>query len=130
MKTAVPAPAECTPFLPAVASLDEPHTTAWTRAADYLELTKPRVAVLVLFTVAIGYLLAGGHHLGLASLGHTLLGTALVAAGASALNQLIERRSDARMKRTRNRPLPAGRLRPGEVLVFGLALGAGGVAYL
>jgi protoheme IX farnesyltransferase len=98
-------------------------------AADYLELTKPRVAVLVLFTVGVGFFLAGGspHWLALA---HTLLGTALVAGGASALNQLLERRSDARMKRTRNRPLPAGRLRPVEVLVFGLALGAGGTAYL
>jgi protoheme IX farnesyltransferase len=98
-------------------------------AADYLELTKPRVAVLVLFTVAIGFVLAGGSH-DLLALGHALLGTALVAAGASALNQLLERQSDARMKRTRNRPLPAGRLRPADVLVFGLLLGLGGTAYL
>jgi heme o synthase len=97
-------------------------------AADYLELTKPRVAVLVLFTVAIGYFLAGGADL--LALWHTLLGTALVAGGASALNQLLERHSDAQMKRTRHRPLPAGRLRPAEVLVFGLLLGAGGTAYL
>jgi heme o synthase len=99
------------------------------RAADYLELTKPRVAVLVLFTVAIGYFLAGGAP-DLLALWHTLFGTALVAGGASALNQLLERRSDARMKRTRNRPLPAGRLRPAEVLVFGVLLGVGGTAYL
>ncbi len=128
MKTAVPT---AEPFLPPVAAgLEEPQATAWARAADYLELTKPRVAVLVLFTVAIGYLIAGGHHLGLVCLWHTLFGTALVAAGASALNQVIERRSDARMKRTRNRPLPAGRLRPREVLIFGLGLGFAGVAYL
>jgi protoheme IX farnesyltransferase len=61
---------------------------------------------------------------------HTLLGTALVAAGASALNQLLERRSDALMRRTENRPLPAGRLHPTEVLVFGFALGLSGVCYL
>jgi protoheme IX farnesyltransferase len=61
---------------------------------------------------------------------NTVLGTALVAGGASALNQLIERHSDAHMRRTENRPLPAGRLQAVEVLVFGLLLGAGGVAYL
>jgi protoheme IX farnesyltransferase len=61
---------------------------------------------------------------------HTLFGTALVAAGASALNQLLERHTDAWMRRTRNRPLPAGRLQPWEVLSFGLLLGTGGIAYL
>jgi protoheme IX farnesyltransferase len=101
-----------------------------TRVADYLELTKPRVMVLVLFTVAVGAWLAPGGGFDLVFLLHTLLGTTLVAAGASALNQLIERNSDARMQRTENRPLPAGRLQPGEVLGFGICLGIGGVAYL
>jgi protoheme IX farnesyltransferase len=103
---------------------------ARTRLADYLELTKPRVAVLVLFTVAVGALLAAGGSPRLGDLGHTLLATALVAAGASALNQFLERHSDGLMERTENRPLPAGRLHPLEVLVFGLALGTCGVAYL
>jgi protoheme IX farnesyltransferase len=61
---------------------------------------------------------------------HTVTATALVAAGASALNQLLERHSDARMRRTENRPLPSGRLQPLEVLLFGLGLGAAGLAYL
>ena len=100
------------------------------RIADYLELTKPRVAVLVLFTVAAGALLAGGSHVNGLALFHVLLGTALVAAGASTLNQLIERHSDAYMRRTENRPLPSGRLQPLEVLAFGVLLGVGGVAYL
>jgi protoheme IX farnesyltransferase len=100
------------------------------RAADYLELTKPRILVLVLFTVATGALLAGRGLPDWALLLHALLGTSLVAAGASALNQLLERDSDALMRRTEGRPLPAGRLQPAEVLVFGLGLGAGGVAYL
>jgi heme o synthase len=100
------------------------------RLADYLELTKPRVAVLVLFTVAAGALLGGDLHVHGLVLFNVLLGTALVAAGASTLNQLIERRTDARMRRTENRPLPAGRLQPLEVLVFGVLLGAGGVVYL
>jgi protoheme IX farnesyltransferase len=103
---------------------------ARTRVADYLELTKPRIAVVVLFTVAVGYLLAARGGSDLVPLLHTLFGTALVAGGASALNQLLERHSDALMRRTENRPLPAGRLRPVEVLVFGTALGVFGVLYL
>ena len=97
---------------------------------DFVQLTKPRVAVLVLFTVAAGALLAGGLHVNGLVLFNVLFGTALVAAGASTLNQLIERRSDAHMRRTENRPLPAGRLQPLEVLVFGVLLGVGGVSYL
>ena len=100
------------------------------RIADYLELTKPRVQVLVLFTVAVGALLAPGGKLDFLVLLNTLLGTASVAAGASALNQLLERRSDARMVRTENRPLPAGRLQPSEVLTFGILMGAFGITYL
>src|SRR5205085_1440455 len=61
---------------------------------------------------------------------HAVLGTALVASGASALNQWLERATDARMRRTRNRPLPAGRLTPTEVFLFGCTLGVGGTIYL
>ncbi len=100
------------------------------RLADYLELTKPRVAVLVLFTVAAGAWLAARGAPDFAVVLHTLVGTALVAAGASALNQLLERHSDALMRRTENRPLPSGRLQPVEALVFGLLLGVGGLVYL
>ena len=103
---------------------------ARTRLADYLVLTKLRVNVLVLFTVASGAVLAAGHLPDGGLLFHTLFGTALVAAGASALNQLLERDSDLLMRRTENRPLPAGRLQPFEVLCFGAGLGAAGVAYL
>ncbi len=100
------------------------------RLADYLALTKPRIALLVLFTVAVGTLLAGGGAVDPLLLVNTVLGTALVASGASALNQWLERESDARMQRTENRPLPAGRLQPLEVILFGLALGVIGVGYL
>src|SRR3990167_3201712 len=78
------------------------------RILDVVELTKPRITFMVVVTTAAGYLLGaerGGHVIELL---HTMLGTALVAAGASALNQLLERDTDARMERTRNRPLPAG----------------------
>jgi protoheme IX farnesyltransferase len=100
------------------------------RVADYVELAKPRVAVLVLFTVGAGVLLAGGRDFQFLVLLHTVLGTALVAAGASALNQWLERDSDARMHRTEKRPLPSGRLQSAEVLVFGSLLGLIGVLYL
>ena len=125
MKTAVTAYPEAPPLAPPAG-----WANLLARAADYVELTKPRVAVLVLFTVGSGVLLAGGLGVSLLVLVNTVLGTALVAGGASALNQLLERHSDRLMKRTRNRPLPAGRLRPRQVLAFGLLLGAGGVAYL
>jgi protoheme IX farnesyltransferase len=115
-----------TPAGIAAATLTLPRS----RVADYVELTKPRVAVLVLFTVAAGAWLAGRADLDLLLLVHTVTATALVAAGASALNQLLERHSDARMRRTENRPLPTGRLQPLEVLLFGLGLGAAGLAYL
>jgi protoheme IX farnesyltransferase len=100
------------------------------RVADYLELVKPRVAVLVLFTVAAGAWLAARGVPDLISCAHALFGTALVAGGASALNQLLERHTDARMQRTESRPLPAGRLQPMEVFVFGMVLGIVGIVYL
>jgi protoheme IX farnesyltransferase len=103
---------------------------ARSRLADYLMLTKPRVAVLVLFTVASGALLAAAGSPDWVLLGQTLFGTALVAGGASALNQFLERDSDGLMERTENRPLPAGRLLPIEVLLFGVALGVAGIGYL
>jgi protoheme IX farnesyltransferase len=103
-------------------------TTA--RLADYVSLTKPRIAVLVLFTVAAGALLAAAPAVPVLLVVHAVLGTALVAAGASALNQWLERHTDAHMRRTENRPLPAGRLSPVEVVVFGVVLAIAGVAYL
>jgi protoheme IX farnesyltransferase len=101
-----------------------------TRLSDYLTLTKPRIAIMALFTVAIGYLLAAGPQVQLSILIHTLVGAGLVAAGGSAFNQLLERRTDARMKRTAHRPLPAGRLSPEEVGAFGATLSGAGLAYL
>ena len=100
------------------------------RWLDFVELTKPRIGVMVLFTVAIGALLVKPDSLDLVQLVHALVGTALVASGASALNQWLERHSDAQMRRTENRPLPAGRLTAAEVLAFGLTLGVGGLGYM
>lgn len=121
---------ETATLTPPTAAAPAPAAFLRSRLADYLELTKPRVAVLVLFTVGIGSLLASRGLPDAMVLLHTLLGTALVAGGASALNQLLERHSDGKMARTENRPLPAGRLGAPEVLVFGTLLGIGGVVYL
>ncbi|MCI0742565.1 MAG: heme o synthase [Gemmataceae bacterium] len=107
-----------------------PEMRLGAKLADYCELTKPRIAVLVLFTVAAGALLASAHAPDWLLLLNTLLGTGLVAAGASVWNQLIERHSDARMRRTENRPLPAGRITALEACLFGSALGLGGLIYL
>ena len=100
------------------------------RAADYVELTKPRITFMVVITTAAGYLLGAAGGGSVVSLLHTLLGTALVASAASALNQWMERDTDGLMARTKDRPLPAGRLEPGAVLAFGVAVGLFGTAYL
>jgi protoheme IX farnesyltransferase len=100
------------------------------RLADYVALTKPRISVLVLFTVGAGAFLAAGSALDVLVLLHAVVGTAFVASGASALNQFIERHSDNLMRRTESRPLPAGRLQPMEVLLFGSALAVVGLLYL
>lgn len=84
-----------------------------------LELSKPRVILMVLVTCAIGFRLAGGRDWTL--LAWTLLATSLAAAGSGALNQVFEVRRDAMMKRTKTRPLPQGRIGLGAALVFGLA---------
>jgi protoheme IX farnesyltransferase len=114
----------------AVLCPEAPAELTRSRLADFVALTKPRVAVLVLFTVAAGALLAAGPAINPFMLLHAVVGTALVAAGASALNQLLERNSDAMMRRTETRPLPAGRLQPVEVLLFGCGLALFGVCYL
>lgn len=99
--------------------------------ADYLELTKPRIVALVLGTVAAGFFAAGARSAAdILLLAHTLVGSALVAGGTNALNQLFERDVDARMQRTARRPLPSGRLRPGEAAVFAWGAGLTGILYL
>jgi protoheme IX farnesyltransferase len=100
------------------------------RALDFVALTKPRVVLMVLVTTWVGYYLGGSAEGGFARLASMLLGTALAAAGTLALNQFLERDVDARMLRTRGRPLPDGRLQPLEALVFGMLLTLSGIALL
>ena len=96
----------------------------------FLELTKPRITQLVLLTAAAGFYLGAGGGVDLWLLVHTLLGTALVAAGTNAFNQLRERDLDARMVRTQGRPLPSGRVSPRAAGVFAAVISCAGVAYL
>ncbi len=100
----------------------------WTRVSDYMALTKPRIALFVALSTAVGFVLGGSPDL--ARLLHTLLATLVIAGGAAVLNQFLERDLDARMRRTENRPLPAGRLQPEEAYVFGLLLSALGILYM
>lgn len=100
------------------------------RFSDLMELTKPRITLLVLVTTLVGFYMGSRDGINLLLLFHTILGTALVASGASALNEYVERDLDARMARTRNRPLPDGRLMPSEALIFAAVISAAGVAYL
>ncbi len=101
-----------------------------TRAADYAALAKPRLNVLVVASSLAGYAMAGGDTTHAGALLGTIVGTGLVAGGASAFNQIIERQADAQMRRTRTRPLPDGRLAPAEAMVFATVLSLAGLAIL
>lgn len=108
---------------------DEAVTTSQT-LREYLRLTKPRIALLIVISSAVGYCYGTTSGFSFLTFGHTLLGTALMAAGSAALNQWYERGIDAQMKRTRMRPIPAGTVQPRHALLFGLALSILGVLEL
>jgi protoheme IX farnesyltransferase len=101
--------------------------TLGSRLNDYAMLSKVRLSGLVMVTVAAGYFIGSPGMPNLAVLFATMIGVSLVAAGTSALNQYIERDRDGRMERTRNRPLPAGRMAPREAVAFGLLTITGGL---
>ncbi len=113
--------------LPA-AAVDEPS-----RFADYYELTKPRLNMLVVVTTLVGYYIAArtaNASLINWTIVHTLIGTTLTAASAAVLNQVVEKPYDQMMRRTRNRPIASGRLSSSEGLIFGTTLGVVGIGYL
>jgi protoheme IX farnesyltransferase len=89
---------------------------------DYLQLTKPRIALLIVISTAGGYCFGTGSHLNLVTLFNALLGTAFMAAGSATLNQWYERDIDAKMDRTRKRPIPAGTISARHALAFGVVL--------
>jgi len=100
------------------------------RVLDFVELGKLRVVSMVLVTTGVGFYLGSQGSFDYLRLLATLTGTGLAAAGTLALNQFMERDVDAKMRRTRNRPLPEGRLHPGEAFLFGVGVTAIGLLYL
>jgi len=118
----------------AAGSAREVSPRAWTRqqtrTADFLTLTKPRLNFLVLITTLAGMYIAAPDGIALSILVHALVGTALVAGGASALNQVWEGETDGLMRRTRLRPIPSQRLRVSDGAWFGTALSAAGLIEL
>lgn len=110
-----------------------PASVSRATVGDYVELMKLRLVTLVLVTTAVGFCVGYPGAFDLAfvvDLASTVFGTALVAGAAMVLNQYMERDGDARMHRTRNRPLPTGRVTPVEALLFGSALAVLGMLYL
>ncbi len=100
------------------------------RASDFFALTKPRIVLLVVLTAAVGFYMGAPDGVSAVLLLHTLLGTALVAGGTSALNQVAESDVDALMRRTARRPIPAGRMPRVAGAVFAAVLGTLGTVYL
>lgn len=120
---------------PARAVNARPTQAARARAAvaDYWALTKPEINFLIAIATTAGFYLGqplGPNGFPFLLLTHTLLGTLLVASGTGALNQYIERRYDAQMRRTARRPLAAGRMEPSSALWFGITLSVAGAGYL
>lgn len=123
------APASAAPTTEALERSTE-ATLSGGKARALYELTKPGIAGYVMMTAGVSYYVAAQGSADFLPVTHTLIGVGLGTAGALALNQYVERDADAVMKRTRARPLPSGRLRPGQALAFGWGLLAGGLIYL
>jgi len=106
------------------------ETASRALAADLVELCKPRITLLVTLTAAAGFLLASPEGIDPVRFANALVGTALVAAGSAGLNQFVERDSDRRMRRTAQRPLPAGRMSPDGALAWAVLLATTGLLQL
>jgi len=109
--------------------VNAPQSLLPSRLLDFISLTKPEVLLLVLIATGAGCLMASAP-LDLSVLFNAMVGTALVAGGTAALNHFLERIHDGKMRRTSNRPLPAGRLSPRAALSFGVTLSIAGTIYL
>lgn len=116
--------AAASPSLSAVPALEKSWFAVWS------DLVKMRLTFLVLLTALVGFYLGARKGMDLWLLLHSMVATALVASGASALNQLLEKEFDARMRRTETRPLPSGRLQPSTVLWFGVLSSVIGLVWL
>lgn len=116
--------------MPQPQTLDLDCARVQRRAMDFLALVKIRVVMMVLVTTYAGFYLGTQGTTDYLRLLRTLMGTALAAGGTLALNQFLERDVDAKMQRTRLRPLPDGRLQPAEALMFGSSIVLAGILYL
>jgi heme o synthase len=96
----------------------------------YVDLTKPRITLMVVLTTIAGFCLASSQGLEWLKLVHLIVGIAVLSSGISTLNQWMERDLDALMLRTRNRPLPTGKLTATQALIFGLSFTISSIAYL
>jgi heme o synthase len=96
----------------------------------YLDLTKPRIAAMIVVSTAVGYYFGQDSGFAFWPFFHAVIGTALMAAGSATLNQWYERDIDARMQRTRKRPLPSGIVTPNQAFWYGVALSVAGLAQL
>ncbi|WP_417847869.1 heme o synthase [Thalassoglobus sp.] len=113
----------------AVKELEQRSSIA-TRLACYAEMAKPRIALMVLLSMGVGYLLGSEGVWRLTPLLNASIGVVLAVFSASALNQVYERHTDAKMARTENRPLPSGKLTTSEVLLFAIACSIVSFIYL
>jgi len=120
----------CLHFLKATLQTLTADSIGRSRVSVFTELIKARLTTLVLITTLVGFYMGTSGPLDLVLLLHAMLGTALLAAGAAALNQLLERDLDARMARTADRPLPAGLLQPQTVLLLGVGMSIAGMVEL
>ncbi len=120
------------PMINAVADTitDSRITTFRGRLSAYVELTKPRIAVMLVLTSAAGFYLGQPGEFAPMLFFNSLIGIALLAFGVATLNQWIERRTDLLMERTATRPLPSGKLAANEALIFGILLSLGAEVYL
>ena len=107
---------------------DMTGATVARRLADGFELTKPRVVLMILITAFVGFYVGSGDVPNYLRLFKMLFGTALAAAGTLALNQFMERETDALMERTRRRPIPDGRVAARDALWFGMVMAVAGLA--
>jgi heme o synthase len=101
-----------------------------TKLSDYYELSKPGISFMAGITALAGFVLGSNGTINFLQLFHTGIGTLLVAGAAGTLNMLIEKDIDAQMNRTKKRPLPSGRMNPGEALFIGSLLAVSGLIYL
>jgi heme o synthase len=108
----------------------ETRSVSKSSVAAYIELSKPRILILILLTAIAGFCLASKGSIDIRLLIHMNVGVGLLAAGIGALNQFFERDIDRLMRRTERRPLPSGRLTPTKACLFGIATSIGGILYI